>query len=248
MSLITNKDNVYFMAPFMNSEYGEDFSNFMEEDFTLYIKCKLIGNITEKNTPAYLFSRNGKHSGICLIKNDEDFVFVNFNYWLTDKSGESKDIIMTFILPESYVNKMNEYVMICNDEESRIDCYINNLKVGSLNYENMTRENYNKAFIWFGCGTMFTDEGHENIGNYEYDFVFGLDKKLTIDELHELKNSYLSNIKLIGDNLPILDESTKFKKNIKFLIDFNNKTKYKIWNLAFNGHNPQLYIENNILF
>lgn len=248
MSITTNKDNVYFMAPFMNGEYGEDFSNFMEGDFTIYVKCKLIENSLEKNDPSYFFSRNGKHSGMCLVKNYEGLVFVNFSYWVKDKNDKSKHIIVPFLLPESYLYKTNEYIMTCNHEESIIDCYINNLKIGTIDYKNMIKENYDKSFIWFGCGTMFAEDRHKNIGEYEYELVFGLDKFLTIDEIVELKESYVKDITIIGDGLPIINKDISFKKNIKFLMDFENKTRYKIWNLAFNGHNPQIYIENNILF
>lgn len=248
MSLTTNKDNIYFMAPFMNSDYGDDFSNFMDGDFTIFVRCKLKEDSLEKNSPAYFFSRNGKHSGMCLVKNNDDLVFVNFSYWIVDKNNTPKHIIIPFLLPESYVYKMNEYVMICNHEESKIDCYINNLKVGSVDYKDMTKENYDKSFIWFGCGTMFSEDKYKNIGEYEYELVFALDKCLSIDEILELEKTYQNDLVMIGDELPILDNNCLFKKNIKFLINFKNKTKYKIWNLAFNGHNPQLYIENNILF
>ena len=248
MSLITNKDNVYFMAPFMNSEYGDDFSNFMEGDFTIYVKCRLIENSLEKNSPSYFFSRNGKHSGMCLVKNNDDLVFVNFTYWVIDKNETPKHIIIPFLLPNSFVYEMNEYIMICNHQESKIDCYINNLKVGSVNYENMEKENYTESFIWFGCGTMFSEDEYKNIGEYEYNLTFALDKSLTIDEIHELKDTYMMDSLLIGDGLPIINDKVPHKKNIKFLIDFKHKTQYKFWNVAFTGHNPQLYIENNILF
>ena len=248
MSLITNKDNVYFMAPFMNSDYGDDFSNFMEGDFTIYVKCKLVEDSLEKNSPAYFFSRNGKHSGMCLVKNNDDLVFVNFSYWIIDKNETPKHIIIPFLLPESYVYKMNEYVMICNHEESKIDCYINNLKVGSVDYKDMSKENYDKSFIWFGCGTMFSEDKYKNVGEYEYELTFALDKILTTDEIYELKETYTKDLMFIGDGLPIINDDVSHKKNIKFLVNFKNKTQYKIWNLAFNGHNPQLYIENNILF
>lgn len=248
MSLITNKDNIYFMAPFMNSDYGDDFSNFMDKDFTIYVRCKLKEDSLKKNSPAYFFSRNGKHSGMCLVKNNDDLVFVNFSYWIIDKNENPKHIIVPFLLPESYVHKMNDYIMICNHEESKIDCYINNLKVGSVDYKDMTKENYDKSFIWFGCGTMFSEDEYKNIGEYEYELTFALNKCLTIDEILELKKTYENDLVMIGDELPILGNNCLFKKNIKFLINFKNKTQYKIWNLVFNGHNPQLYIENNILF
>ena len=248
MSLITNKDNIYFMAPFMNSDYGDDFSNFMNGDFTIYVRCKLKEDSLEKNSPAYFFSRNGKHSGMCLVKNNDNLVFVNFSYWIIDKNETPKHIIIPFLLPESYVYKMNDYVMICNHEESKIDCYINNLKVGSVDYKDMTKETDDKSFIWFGCGTMFSEDKYKNIGEYEYELTFALDKCLTIDEILELEKTYENDLVMIGDELPILGNDCSFKKNIKFLINFKNKTQYKIWNLAFNGHNPQLYIENNILF
>lgn len=249
MSLITNKDNVYFMAPFMNGDYGDDFSNFMEKSFTIYVKCKLVEDSLQPNNPSYLFSRNGKHTGISLIKDNSGTVSCTFSYWVNDNNGNSINKIIRHVLPGNYVYNFNEYMMICDDEKKTIKCFINNLNVGSINYENHTKEDYSKAFIWFGCGTMFAEEEfYLHYGQYEYELTIGLDKSLTIDETDDLKKNYTKDLSIIGDGLPIINDNVSYKKDIKFLIDFKNQTKYKIWNLVFNGHNPQLYIKDNILF
>ena len=58
MSIVTNRSNVYIMSP--ATKYGDisaDWGPFMENDFTIYIKSKiLVDRIEKKSHPFQCFS------------------------------------------------------------------------------------------------------------------------------------------------------------------------------------------------
>ena len=112
----------------------------------------------------------------------------------------------------------------------------------------MTKESYKGTFVWVGCGSVFIDEKYQNFGEFEYDMMFGLSKNLDLEDISYLKKNYEIHTNIIGDVLPVFNKSVPNRKELHFFFDFKNETKYKIWNIAFNGHYLQSYIENNILY
>jgi hypothetical protein len=103
--------------------------------------------------------------------------------------------------------------------------------------------------MWLGCGNMVTEnEDHKNVGEYEHDLFFCLDKNISLDDIKDLKKNYRT--KYVGDyfGFPVLNNKTPHKDNIYFFLNFDQKTDYKIWNLCFNGCYANFYIENNTMF
>jgi hypothetical protein len=248
MSFKTDKNNVFFINTQNIDNHGIDISEFMEENFTIYVKCKYDKHRLPYNDPSYIVSRNGRHSGICVLKMDDNTMVVNYSYWFNDFNNEGKNILLQYIIPSSYDFVSNEYIMICNMDKKIIECYFNDINVGIIDFNDMTKHSYTDSFIWLGCASMMTDEKYRNIGNFDFDLFFGCDISLTIDEISNLKNNYTKTLSYISDDIPILNSKNQQYKNLKFLFNFKHKTEFKVWNLMFNGNNLQKYIENNILF
>jgi hypothetical protein len=244
MSLKIDKDTIYVIVPSTSEAHSQ--MQFMEKDFTVFIRAKIFGEELPLDTDCFLFSRNGKHSGICVRKNDDKLV-ISFSYWFLD-SDETVYKNIVYELPTELENEFNDYVIKCNHKNQTIEYYVNKLLVGKISYDNLTKEDYSKSFIWFGCGSMIVDELYRAIGSFEYDTAFALSKNISIDDIYELKNDSINNCKLLFNELPVFNENTSYIKNVIFFLDFNNKSNYKLWNYSFNGIFPQLYIENNIYF
>lgn len=248
MSFKTDKDNIFFMNPQSIEKYETDISGFMENDFTIYVKCKYDKHRLPYNDPSYIVSRNGRHAGICVLKMNDNRMVVNYSYWFIDKNNEPVNSLLQYIIPSNFDFVSNEYTMVCNMEKRVIDCFFNDLNVGSINFEDMVKHTYNDSFIWLGCASMMTEENYRNIGHFDYDLFFGLDKSLSIDEINDLKTNYKNKLSYVSEDIPIINSENQFHKNLVFFFNFNNKTEYKVWNLMFNGNNLQKYIENNILY
>ena len=128
MSIVTNRSNVYIMSP--ATKYGDisaDWGPFMENDFTIYIKSKILVDRIEKQAHPFMLSRNGKHAGLSTYKDDESNMHVTFTYWfwqLNPIKGPSGEIeynnpipiqkrISYCLLPEEK-NQFNEYIIKCS--------------------------------------------------------------------------------------------------------------------------------------
>lgn len=248
MSLEVNEDNLFFVSP--NSQYNvsEPFSAFMEENFTVFLRAKVNYKKHKPNEPAYLFSRNGMHSGIFSKRDNTGTPTINFTYWIS-KDGEYTQKIISHVLPKETMYEYNDYAMVGDHTAKKIYCFVNGKIVGLIDYVDHLKHNYKDCFIWFGCGNMFIEENYRHVGNFKFDLFFGLDKCLSINEINELRDNYSKYTSFIGDNLPVLtDKAMPHRDNLFFFLDFKDKTRYKVWNLVFNGCYPQLYIENNIMF
>jgi len=263
MSLITNRSNIYIMNP--TNKYEDDESNwsdFMEKDFTIFLRSKVLLDNIEPNKRQFIFSRNGKHAGISSFKDDSNNLHVSFTYWFWEtKEKKAPDgstyfgnpiaiekTITHCFLPELKY-KYNDYIVKCNHKESKMYFYINEVLIGEIDYIGLDKCSYKEAYMWIGCGNMVTDdEDHKNVGEYEHDLFFCLNKNLSLEEIYDLKNNYKTKYTQDFIDLTILNDTVPFKNNIFFFLDFNKKTEYKLWNLAFNGHYPNFYIENNTIF
>ena len=115
MSLRVGKEDVYFILPESRYSVSTRIDKYMEEDFTLYIKAKSINESLEKEKEAFLFSRNGMHSGISFYKDAFDEIFVTFTYWFKDKDGKPQTRQIYHGLKNGLADKSNEFIMICDN-------------------------------------------------------------------------------------------------------------------------------------
>jgi len=244
-----SKENIYVILPESRYAVSKRIDKHMDEDFTLYTKAKVNIDFIKRGRESFLIARNGMHSGISFYKDNNDEVCVSFTYWFTDKDKNSIVKQVFYILPKNLINKANEYKMICDHYEDRnIKCYFNNELVGTIEYEDCERNTYENGFYWIGCGSMIGPEEHQSIGDFEVDLIFLLNKKITLDEINDLAYSYDDYTYDIFKNLKKFKSDYYLKDNIAFFCNFDERNRYKIWDMAFNGNYPQLYLEGNIYF
>jgi hypothetical protein len=263
MSLITNRQTLYIINPTNRyTDVIDNWSDFMENDFTIYLRSKVLLDDMKCGERNFMFSRNGKHAGISTYKDDSDNLHIGFTYWFwqptlkTAPDGStyydtptSISKTITYCCLSDEKRKYNEYIVKCNHKEKIMQLYVNNALVGEILYSGLDKCSYKEAYAWIGCGNMVTqDEEHKNVGAYEFDLFFCLNKDISLEDIGDLKNNYKSKYTQSYLDMEILNESTPFKDKIFFFLNFKQKTKYKLWNLAFNGHFPNLYIENNTIF
>jgi hypothetical protein len=250
MSLITSKDNIYVFVD--NKKYQDkdvkSLFGFMDESFTIYFKIKVIKDLLTDDL-SYAFSRNGKHSGISFRKHYDDILVV-FNYWFVDKNGDDVYFEKNYKLNNDIELDFNDYAMICDDENKTIKCYVNHTNIGTIEYDGLEKEKYSNSFIWIGCGNLLTDhEEHKHIGNFLFDMMIGLDISVSYNKISYIATDYEKYIEPRFElDEKFLKKDLPFYGNTIFFMDFKHKSVYKLWNLRFNGINPQLYIENNIYY
>jgi len=254
MSLIVDKDNIFFILPEDRYSISSRTDGMMDKDFTLYAKFKIFPEELEINKEAFAFSRNGMHSGISVTKVDENKCIINYSYWFvkTNTKGKyeyiCKQIYYEFDINE--LNEFNEYVMICdNHDEKKIDCYFNKKLIGTIEFGDYDKLPYEQAFYWFGCGDMLSSIENRNIGKFEFDTAFVLNKAIDKIEVDDIIENYKKKYTYeLFDGLRKLNFSYPLRKHFAFFCDFNQTTRYKVWDMTFSGNYPQIYIKNNIYF
>ena len=252
MSLKIGKNEVFFILPESRYSVSSRIDGYMDDDFTIAIRSKVIDdNLTDKE--AFMFSRNGRHSGISAFKDGLNNICIVFNYWFESEDGVYPDGLVKqvfYTLKNHERNEFNELIMICdNFNERKIDCYVNNNLVGTMNFETHQKLSYKNGFYWFGCGSMIGPEEHQAIGEFEYDLAFVCPKKLDSEKTTDITDNYdkLYSIDVFNGMRKLKTEFQK-KYNFAFFCDFKHYNRYKIWDLSFSGNYPQFYIEDNIYF
>jgi hypothetical protein len=250
MSLKVGKDEIFFVLPESRYSVSTRIDGYMDEDFSLCIKAKVIKELlTDKEV--FIFSRNGKHAGISAFIDSLGNTVIVFTYWFVSADGLEEKVKQVFhTLKEHEQNEFNELVMICdNFEERKIHCYVNGEKSGEILFESDEKLSYKNSFYWFGCGSMIGPEEHQSIGNFEFDLAFICPVKLNISEVIDLIDNYdlLYSIDVFNGMRKLKREIQK-KYNFAFFCDFKNYNRYKVWDLSFSGNYPQFYIEDNIYF
>jgi len=251
MSIRVNKDNIYFILPEDRYSVSKRIDKHMAEDFTVYVRAKINGDSIPRNSESYIFARNGMHSGISIYRDNEGHFHAIFNWWVVDENGENKYLSVPNKIDEELVNEFNDFAMICDDTNKEIYCYFNQKFVGTISYKKKERHTYENCFYWFGCGSMMPicPEEHRQIGDYNIELTFLLNKKITIQEVADISKNYVeSYTEDAFYGLRKLKEDFYLKENFAFFCDFNQSTRYKIWDMTFSGNYPQVYIENNIYF
>ena len=251
MSLRINKDNLFFILPEDRYSVSDRIDNHMSKDFTIYVKVKVNVEFLGINKEHYIFARNGMHSGISIYRDLEGNIHAVYNWWIRDEqTGEYTYKNVTHKIEDDLVNEHNEYYMICDDVINKnIKCYFNDKLVGIIQFANSKKNTYEGAFYWFGCGSMLCDEeDHRHIGDFDFDLIFLLNKKIETSEIKDIVNNYPLYTHEMFDGLRKLKDDFYLKENFAFFCDFNQATRYKIWDMTFSGNNPQIYIEDNIYF
>lgn len=249
MSLRINKDNLYVMLP-SNAYFAESkIDDSLDDDFTLFARVKLnIQSLTAKES--FIVSRNGMHSGISAFKNFLGKVYVQYTYWCKNPVQD-----MTFAKQVQYELHNTEAldfieVYMANDQKNnKIGCFFNGNLVGSIVYDGLDRIKYENIPYWFGCGGMFGDESDRCVGDFEFDKVFAIKKKLySVDIIDILKNYDTLYSSRVYETYKGFNKEWELTKYFAFFCDFNTVNRYKIWNYVFNGNFPQLYIDGNIYY
>lgn len=249
MSLKTTKDEIYLATP--GGKYQNiitPWETFMEEDFTLYTRAKVLIDDAEVGKDCFIIARNGQHAGISAYVDEEKNVLIGFTYWFWENGITPIQKKITHVLLPKDKNQFNEYLMICNHKEQEIYCYINETLVGTIGYKGLDKCSYKETYLWLGCGTMMMEEEYRNIGSFEYNLLLCAGAQFTLQEIANLRDNYKKFYTKQYSDYPILNAATPRREDIYFFTDFNHRTKYKIWNLAFNGCFFQFYIENNVMF
>lgn len=249
MSLRINSNNIYCISPY--TKYNNDnINDFMKNDFTISVRVKIYKENMKLMEDNYIFSRNGMHCGILVNLNSDNGIDIKFAYWFIDKNGNSVFKNIYYSMPLSYENEFNNYAVTCNDSNKLITFYFNDVKIGDINYLELIKYDYTNSFIWLGCGDMSAnDVNYRFAGDFEYEYVYALDKELNINEILDINYNYKSKLNYDSEYyLPILNTDIDNFTNFKIFTDFDYKCKYKLWNMADNHNFFQLYIENNIMF
>lgn len=250
MSLITNKDNIYMIIPNPPYEIANSIGDFMEKDFTIFIKAKLDVDNLIPNKEMYFFARNGQHSGLCAFIDHKNDLCVQCTYWFRDKNGVEKDLQIRYELPKELHNEFNNYFIMCNHEKRIISFYVNDILIGELDYNDTEKLDYSKSFIWLGCANMMVDDEYNVVAEMEFSMVVALSKYLSIDDIHDLIDNYKENYlhRKFDYSLPVLNTITPNLEHFKLFCNFEEKNLYKIWNLVNNGNFLQKYIKDNIYY
>lgn len=249
MSLRVGKEDVYFVLPESRYSVSKRIDMYMEEDFTLHIRAKIIKESLEIQKEAFLFARNGMHSGISAYKDTDGRTCISFTYWFKELDGKSDVSQVYYRLNDEEENEFNEFDMICdNFIDRKINCYVNKKFAGSIDFNGRDRQSYENGFYWLGCGSMIGPEEHRCIGDFEFDNMFLLNKKITIEEIEDIFVNINEYTLTVHDDLKKIKSTYPLKNNFAFFCNFNQKNRYKVWDMAFNGNYPQVYIEDNIYF
>jgi hypothetical protein len=249
MSLKINKDNIFIVLPESRYAVSSKIDDYMDKDFTLHIRAAVIADTLVENKDSFLIARNGMHSGISFLKDDIGKVICSFTYWFENNNKENVVNQIFYKFEDSSFENFNDYTMICDDTLKIINCYVNSKLVGTITYLDKVKVSYANTFYWFGCGSMMYAEEYRSIGEFIYDIMFVLNVKLSITEVCDIIDNYESKYtSVLYNDMRKLNDDYKYKSNFAFFCDFKEYTRYKIWDLSFNGNYPQLYIENNIYF
>jgi hypothetical protein len=238
------------MLPVGRYETSKRIDDFMEKSFTIFVSVKIIKESIMTKNPSYFFARNGRHCGLSAILDDDGNIMVQLNYWFFDLNEELICKNVTYTLPIELENEFNEYSVICDDDNSTINLYVNGNYVSFIEYSDLKKLPYTDSLIWLGCGNMITDDIYKNIGSFEYKLLFALNKKLNIADISDAYNNYESKYLETDtfNGLPILNKHIPHKDKYKIFCDFKNSSEYKIWDMTGIGNYFQFYIENNIYF
>jgi len=249
MSLTTNRDNIYLIAPNIPYELAERIGDFMEEGFSIFLRAKINLKSLSEGKEMYLFARNGKHCGICVFVH-EGSVYVQWVHWFKDADNDEKHYFIRYELPQHIRGEFNNYFVSCDTDKKMISFYVNGILVGNLDYSGKEKISYTDSYIWLGCANMMTDDEFNSVAEIEFSNFVASSKCLSFIEMSSLINSYKKKYtyRKFDYSLPVLDKNTPDLESFKIFCDFEDQSIFKIWNLVNNGNFFQKYIKNNVYY
>jgi hypothetical protein len=231
-------------------EIAEKIGDFMEKDFTIFLRAKLNVKSLIPHREMYFFARNGQHCGLCAFIDHKNDLCVQCTYWFKDEDGIQKDLQIRYELPEQVHNEFNNYFITCNHEKKIISFYVNGVLAGELDYKNSEKLDYTNSFIWLGCANMMVNDEFNVVAEIEFNMFIALTKCLSVGDMYSLINNYKQKYfyKKFDYSLPVLSNNTPNFEHFKLFCDFEEKNLYKVWNLVNNGNFLQKYIKDNIYY
>jgi hypothetical protein len=250
MSLKINKDNIFLMHP--KNGYFDDTNvdDSMANDFTLFVKVKINPDVL-KQADSFIISRSGAHSGISALKDAYEFAsYIQYSYWFWDNSNTTPKLDVRQVhykIEESEFDSFLELALVHHTDERKILCYYNGNVIGELTYnDDELPALYNDSPYWFGCGSMLSTSDTQ-AGEFEFDKVFSVRRALNNDEIQDIIKNYKTKYcETIFEDTLIFKKDWEMTEDFTLFCDFENMSRYKIWNYAFNGNFPQLYVDNVI--
>lgn len=250
MSLKINKDNIFMMNPKNGYFDNTNVDDSMANDFTLFVKVKINPDVL-KQTDSFIISRSGAHSGISALKDAYEFAsYIQYSYWFWNNSNSTPKLDVKqhhYKIEESEFDSFLELALVHHTDERKILCYYNGKVVGELEYnDDELPALYDDSPYWFGCGSMLSTIDTQS-GEFEFDKVFSVRRALDNDEIQDIIKNYKTKYceTIFEDNL-IFKKEWEMTEDFTLFCDFENMSRYKIWNYAFNGNFPQLYVDNVI--
>ena len=210
-----------------------------ESDYTLFTKVRLMEQSHDDD--GGIIARPGKHSGF-FFSNDQDGDggYLKFLIWVR------KDGVELPLYKDVKISKdqCKEWLLIhsVNDlQNKRTDLFVNGELKHTISHEEFDeRVKYEDEPYYIGCGNPFSiDPKFRNHGNFEYDFVGLVDKVISEDEIKSLKDKI---IKHPTHGLNIIDPKDPISKNVVFYFDFENISRYRIWDVSNNSNHLNLHV------
>jgi hypothetical protein len=250
MSLKINKDNIFMMNPKNGYFDNTNVDDSMANDFTLFVKVKINPDVL-RQTDSFIISRSGAHSGISALKDAYEFAsYIQYSYWFWNNSNNTPKLDVKqfhYKIEENEFDSFLELALVHHIDERNILCYYNGNVVGKLEYnDDELPALYDDSPYWFGCGSMLSTSDTQS-GEFEFDKVFSVRRALDNDEIQDIIKNYKTKYceTIFEDNL-IFKKDWEMTEDFALFCDFENMSRYKIWNYAFNGNFPQLYVDNVI--
>lgn len=215
-------------------------SGIMEESsYTMFAKVKFFKQTHD--TDAGILSRPGKHSGFFFSNDkDGDGGYVKFMVWMNEKDYETP-VYKDIKLNKEECEKFHLLHATYDKEKGITEFFINGeLKSSFKDEDYKGRVSYINEPYFIGCGNPFApDPNYNNYGDFEYEYVGLIDKVVTKNEIERLQEI---TIKHERHGLNILDPKEDISKNVVFYFDFENISRYRIWDVSNNSNHLNIHV------
>lgn len=210
-----------------------------QSDYTLFTRVRLLEQSHDDD--GGIIARPGKHSGFFFSNDQEgDGGYLKFIIWVRKDGVESplyKDVKLT-------KEECKEWLLIysVNDlQNRRTDLFVNGELKHSISHDLFDEiVKYEDEPYYIGCGNPFSiDPKFRNYGNFEYSLLGLVDKAIDINEINSLKDKIISHP---THGLNIIDPKEPISKNVVFYFDFENVSRYRIWDVSNNSNHLNLHV------
>jgi hypothetical protein len=239
MSHIVEHSRAYAVLP--HSKYGLSTSppsNIMNDsEYTLFVKVKIEKQ--KEDNDSCIIARPGRHSGLFFSNNNEQGGgYLKFILWA--KKGDEYITKYDDVYIEE--NDLGKELILhtTRDSENNFKFFINGEVKSEVKIENGEELiDYRGEPYYIGAGNPFSiDPVFCNYGEFEFHFVGLVSKEISYEDIL----SYSSNIiKHERHGLNVLSNDFELKKHTSFYFDFENISRYRIWDVSDNGNHLNLH-------